>query len=91
MATLQARIEGYVGQLTSTATLPDALAAEASFLIRNYSAERLVEFANIAQSVGNEGFLIEEARVVKAYRNGELNEDDKALVVRIWDEVKALA
>jgi len=70
MATLQARIEGYVGQLTSTATLPDALAVEASFLIRNYSAERLVEFANIAQIVGNEGFSIEETRVVKAYRNG---------------------
>jgi len=32
-----------------------------------------------------------EKSLVKAYRNGELNEDDKALVVRIWDEVKALA
>lgn len=32
-----------------------------------------------------------EKSLVKAYHNGELNEDDKALVVRIWDEVKALA
>ena len=32
-----------------------------------------------------------ESSLVKAYRNGELNEDDKALVVRLWDEVKALA
>ena len=32
-----------------------------------------------------------EKSLEKAYRNGELNEDDKALVVRIWDEVKALA
>lgn len=70
MATLQARIEGYVGQLTSTATLPDALAVEASFLIRNYSAERLVEFANVAQIVSSAGLSIGEARVVKAYRNG---------------------
>ena len=29
--------------------------------------------------------------LVKAYRNGELNEEDKELVVRLWDEVKALA
>ncbi|MCF7498660.1 MULTISPECIES: YfcL family protein [Pseudoalteromonas] len=32
-----------------------------------------------------------ESSLVKAYRNGELNEDDKALVVRLWDEVKSLA
>ncbi|GAA73969.1 MAG: YfcL family protein [Pseudoalteromonas marina] len=32
-----------------------------------------------------------EQSLVKAYRNGELNEEDKALVVRLWEEVKALA
>ena len=32
-----------------------------------------------------------ELSLVKAYRNGELNEQDKALVVRLWEEVKALA
>ncbi|QWV05446.1 YfcL family protein [Pseudoalteromonas shioyasakiensis] len=32
-----------------------------------------------------------ESSLVKAYRNGELNEEDKELVVRLWDEVKALA
>ena len=32
-----------------------------------------------------------EQSLVKAYRNGELNEEDKALVARLWDEVKALA
>ena len=32
-----------------------------------------------------------ESSIVKAYRNGELNEEVKELVVRLWDEVKALA
>jgi hypothetical protein len=32
-----------------------------------------------------------EKSLVKAYHNGELNEDDKALVVRLWEEVKTLA
>lgn len=32
-----------------------------------------------------------EQSLVKAYRIGELNEEDKALVVRLWEEVKALA
>ena len=32
-----------------------------------------------------------EQSLVKAYRNGELNEEDKTLVVRLWEEVKALA
>jgi hypothetical protein len=32
-----------------------------------------------------------EQSLVKAYRNGELNEEDKALVVRLLEEVKALA
>ncbi|ALQ07646.1 MULTISPECIES: YfcL family protein [Pseudoalteromonas] len=32
-----------------------------------------------------------EQSLVKAYRNGELNEEDKTLVARLWDEVKALA
>jgi len=32
-----------------------------------------------------------EQRLVKAYRNGELNEEDKTLVARLWEEVKALA
>lgn len=32
-----------------------------------------------------------ESSLVKAYRNGELNEEDKALVVKIWEEVKSLA
>ena len=32
-----------------------------------------------------------EQSLVKAYRNGELNEEDKALVARLWEEVKALA
>jgi hypothetical protein len=32
-----------------------------------------------------------EQSLVKAYHNGELNEDDKRLVVRLWEEVKALA
>lgn len=70
MATLQARIEGYVGQLTSTATLPDALATEASFLIRNYNSERLVEYANVAQLTSNVGLAVGETRIVKVYRNG---------------------
>jgi len=32
-----------------------------------------------------------EQSLVKAYRNGELNEEDKTLVARLWEEVKALA
>ena len=32
-----------------------------------------------------------EQSLVKAYRNGELNEEDKTLVVRLCEEVKALA
>ena len=32
-----------------------------------------------------------EQSLVKAYRKGELNEEDKTLVARLWDEVKALA
>ncbi|XQF89808.1 YfcL family protein [Pseudoalteromonas espejiana] len=32
-----------------------------------------------------------EQSLVKAYRNGEPNEEDKTLVVRLWEEVKALA
>ncbi|WP_350636427.1 YfcL family protein [Pseudoalteromonas sp. GW168-MNA-CIBAN-0100] len=32
-----------------------------------------------------------EQSLVKAYHNGELNEDDKTLVARLWEEVKALA
>ncbi|MEI8706167.1 YfcL family protein [Pseudoalteromonas sp. B62] len=32
-----------------------------------------------------------EQSLVKAYRNGELNQEDKTLVARLWDEVKALA
>ncbi len=32
-----------------------------------------------------------EASLVNAYHNGELNEDDKAHVVRVWEQVKALA
>ncbi|CAH9050867.1 hypothetical protein PSECIP111854_00620 [Pseudoalteromonas sp. CIP111854] len=31
-----------------------------------------------------------EKSLVKAYRSGELNEDDKAHVVEIWEQVKAL-
>jgi hypothetical protein len=32
-----------------------------------------------------------EQSLVKAYRNGELDEEDKVLVARLWEEVKALA
>ena len=32
-----------------------------------------------------------EESLVKAYRNGELNEEDKALVVSIWEQVQRLA
>lgn len=32
-----------------------------------------------------------EKSLVKAYHNGELNEEDKVLVVRLWEEVKGLA
>ena len=31
-----------------------------------------------------------EKSLVKAYRSGELNEDDKTHVVEIWEQVKAL-
>ncbi|GAA60927.1 hypothetical protein P20652_2795 [Pseudoalteromonas sp. BSi20652] len=31
-----------------------------------------------------------EQSLVKAYHNGELNEEDKTLVARLWEEVKAL-
>ncbi|MGO2168511.1 MAG: YfcL family protein [Pseudoalteromonas sp.] len=32
-----------------------------------------------------------EKSLIKAYHNGELDEEDKVLVVRLWEEVKALA
>ncbi|MCF2858233.1 YfcL family protein [Pseudoalteromonas sp. SMS1] len=32
-----------------------------------------------------------EESLVKAYKNGELTEDDKTHVVNIWEQVKALA
>ena len=32
-----------------------------------------------------------EESLVKAYRNGELNEEDKALVVAIWEQMQRLA
>jgi len=34
---------------------------------------------------------VEGEDLVKAYRNGELTEDDKTHVVNIWEQVKALA
>lgn len=70
MATLQQRIEGYVGTLTMSSTaLQDALGAEACFLIRSFPAERLVEYATVEQLIGNEGADISEKRIVKVYRN----------------------
>ncbi|UOB74490.1 MULTISPECIES: YfcL family protein [Pseudoalteromonas] len=48
------------------------------------------EVEQLAISIDQLNETVEQS-LVKAYRNGELNEEDKALVVRLWEEVKALA
>ena len=48
----------------------------------------IVEGENLTPEELNEQI---EKSLVKAYRNGELTEDDKTHVVNIWEQVKELA
>lgn len=47
------------------------------------------EVENLTISIDELNETVEKS-LVKAYHNGELNEEDKTLVARLWEEVNAL-